>query len=76
MDADPAQEEVFLIGRDNGHWPEFDLFRFYYAVVDRETGILEYTSDEYVSDRFNILVEDRDRDGVSEIHFQYIKGGN
>ena len=76
MDADPASEEVFLIGRDNGHWPEFDLFRFYYAVVDRETGAVEYTSEEYISDRFNILVEDRDKDGVSEIHFQYIKGGN
>ena len=76
MDADPALEEVFLIGRDNGHWPEFDLFRFYYAVVDRETSAVEFTSDEYISDRFNILVEDRDKDGVSEIHFQYIKGGN
>ena len=51
MDADPALEEVFLIGRDNGHWPEFDLFRFYYAVVDRETGAVEYTSEEYLSDR-------------------------
>ena len=75
MDADPALEEVFLIGHDNGHWPEFDLFKFYYSVVDRETGAIEYTSDEYVSDRFNILVEDRDRDGISEIHFQYIKDG-
>ena len=76
MDADPALEEVFLIGRDNGHWPEFDLFRFYYAVVDRETRAVEYTSAEYVSDRFNMLVEDRDRDGVCEIHFQYVKDGN
>ena len=25
MDADPALEEVFLIGHDAGHWPEFKL---------------------------------------------------
>ena len=75
MDGDPALEEVFLIGHDAGHWPEFDLFKFYYAVVDRATGAIEYTSEEYLSDRFNLLVDDRDRDGVSEIHFQYIKDG-
>ena len=75
MDADPAPEEVFLIGHDAGHWPEFDLFKFYYAVVDQEDGSIEYTSGEYLSDRFNLLVEDRDRDGVSEIHFQYIRDG-
>ena len=76
MDGDAAQEEVFLVGHDAGHWPEFDLFKFYYSVVDRATGAIEYTSDEYLSDRFNLLVDDRDRDGVSEIHFQYIKDGS
>ena len=76
MDVDAALEEVFLVGHDAGHWPEFDLFKFYYSVVDRATGAIEYTSDEYLSDRFNLLVDDRDRDGVSEIHFQYIKDGS
>lgn len=75
MDADPALEEVFLVGHDAGHWPEFDLFKFYYTVVDKKSGDIEYTSEEFLSDRFNILVEDRDGDGVSEIHFQYIADG-
>ncbi len=75
MDTDPALEEVFLVGHDAGHWPEFDLFKFYYAVVDKASGAIEFTSSEYLSNRFNLLVEDRDRDGISEIHFQYIKDG-
>ena len=37
MDGDPAAEQVFLFGRDNGHWPEFDLFKSYIAVVDSRT---------------------------------------
>ena len=28
MDDDTAMEEVMLFGRDNGHYPTFDLFKF------------------------------------------------
>ena len=37
MDGDDALEEVMLFGRDNGHYPTFDLFKAYYAIVDNYT---------------------------------------
>ena len=56
MDGDDALEEVMLFGRDNGHYPTFDLFKAYYAIVDNYTKEIQYISDEiYVTDKYNLL---------------------
>ncbi len=74
MDDDPQMEEV--IGRDNGHWPEFDLFKFYYVIVDAYTHEIQYTSEgEYVTDHYELIVEDRNKDGKGELYVNYIKDG-
>lgn len=76
MDGDDSLEEVMLFGRDNGHYPTFDLFKAYYAIVDNYTKELEYISDEiYITDKYNLLVEDRNNDGVSELYISYFKDG-
>lgn len=76
MDGDEALEEVMLFGRDNGHYPTFDLFKAYYAIVDNYTKEVQYISDEiYVIDKFNLLVEDRNNDGVNELYISYFKDG-
>ena len=50
-------EEVMLFGRDNGHYPPFDLFKAYYAIVDNYTKEIQYISDEiYVTDKYNCLL--------------------
>lgn len=76
MDGDDALEEVILFGRDNGHYPTFDLFKAYYVIVDNYTKEIEYISDEiYVTDQYNLLVEDRNNDGISELYISYFKDG-
>ena len=66
MDDDTAMEEVMLFGRDNGHYPTFDLFKFYYVIVDNYTREIQYISDEiYVTDKYTLTVEDRNNDGIS-----------
>ena len=76
MDEDPQMEEVMLIGRDNGHWPEFDLFRFYYVIVDTYTHEIEYQSEgDYTTDQYDLTVEDRNKDGIGELYIHYIKEG-
>ena len=76
MDDDPALEEVILFGHDNGHYPTFDLFKAYYAIVDNYTKEVQYvTEGEYVTDHFELVVEDRDNDGISELYVSYFKDG-
>lgn len=76
MDGDDALEEVMLFGRDNGHYPTFDLFKAYYVIVDNYTKEVQYISDEiYVTDKYNLLVEDRNNDGISELYISYFKDG-
>ena len=72
LDADPASEQVILFGHDNGHWPEFDLFKAYIAVVDTRSRAVEFLSDEFVTDRYNLTVEDRDGDGIEEFYYYFI----
>lgn len=77
MDDDPQLEEVMLFGRDNGHWPEFDLFKAYYVIVGTYSKEIKYISPvEYVTDEYNMLVEDMNKDGVSELYITYIKEGS
>mgnify|MGYP006350382285 FL=1 len=65
-----------LFGHDNGHYPTFDLFKAYYAIVDNYTKEIQYISDEiYVTDKYNLLVEDRNKDGISELYISYFKDG-
>ena len=61
MDGDDALEEVMLFGRDNGHYPTFDLFKAYYAIVDNYTKEVQYISDE-------IYVTDIRKDGTIFLH--------
>ena len=76
MDDDAAMEEVMLFGRDNGHYPTFDLFKFYYVIVDNYTKEIQYISDEiYVTDKYALTVEDRNNDGISELYIDYFKDG-
>lgn len=76
IDDDSQLEEVFLFGHDNGHWPEFDLFKFYVAVVGVYDKQVKYLSSEFVCDKYNLIVEDRNMDGRSEIYISYIKDGS
>lgn len=76
MDDDPALEEVMLFGCDNGHYPLFDLFKCYYAIVDNYTKEVQYVSpDIYVVDKYSLLVEDRNLDGIHELYITYFKDG-
>ena len=76
MDDDPALEEVILFGHDNGHYPTFDLFKAYYAIVDNDTKEVQYITDgEYVTDHYDLTVEDRNNDGIYELYVTYFKDG-
>lgn len=75
MDNEAALEEVMLFGHDNGHYPTFDLFKAYYAIVDYYTKEVKYISDELVVDHYELIVEDRNNDGISELYISYFKDG-
>ncbi len=75
MDDDAAPEEVMLFGRDNGHYPTFDLFKCYYAIVDHYTKEVQYVSDVFVTDAYSLTVEDRNNDSISELYIHYFKDG-
>ena len=72
MDVGLPAEKVVLFGHDNGHWPEFDLFKTYFAVIDSQTGEVKYISDEHVTDRYNLCIDDRDGDGLDELYYYYV----
>lgn len=74
MDDDEALEEVMLFGRDVGHYPQFDLFEVYYAIVDYYTKEVQYLSDKtYYTTSMDLVVEDRNKDGRSELYRKYFK---
>lgn len=75
MDEDFALERVILFGRDLGHYPLFDLFKCYYAIVDNYTMEIQYTSEVFVTDVFDLTVEDRNGDGFYELYRKYFKDG-
>lgn len=76
MDDDAALEEVMLFGKDNGHYATYDLFKYYYAIVDNYTKEVEYISpEEYCSEAYSLVVEDRNNDGISELYITYFKEG-
>lgn len=74
MDDDSALEEVMLFGRDLGHYPTFDLFEIYYAIVDNYTKEVEYLQNGvFITDSFDLTVEDRNNDGIFELYRKYFK---
>lgn len=72
MDSDPQLEEVILFGKDNGHYPEFDLFKQYVSIVDNYTKKIEFMGEVVVTDSFNMKIEDRNCDGISEVYYEHI----
>lgn len=75
MDTEPGMEEILVFGHDNGHYPTFDLFKVYYAIVDHYTKQVKYLSDIYVNDTYYARVEDRNADGLCELYIAYFKDG-
>ncbi|MDR0866382.1 MAG: hypothetical protein LBO74_15845, partial [Candidatus Symbiothrix sp.] len=75
MDADPALEEVFLFAADNGHYPYFDLFKVYYVIVDYYTKEIEYKSEILITSKRELVLEDRNNDGIYELYRAYFRDG-
>lgn len=75
MDHLQGKEEVLVFGRDNGHYPTFDLFQVYYVILDRYSKEVKFMSDVYVNDTYDVLLEDRNDDGLSELYISYFKDG-
>jgi chitinase len=75
MDNDPALEEVFLFAADNGHYPYFDLFKVYYVIVDYYTKELKYKSEILISTKRELVLEDRNNDGIYELYRSYFRDG-
>ncbi|MDH6358886.1 hypothetical protein [Parabacteroides sp. PF5-9] len=75
MDNDQALEEVILFASDNGHYPYFDLFKSYYVIIDYYTKELKYKSDITISDRRELVLEDRNSDGIYELYRAYFQDG-
>jgi chitinase len=75
LDDTPEEEEVLLFTADNGHYPYFDLFRCYYVIMGNYSKTVKYTSDVFLSTSRDLLLEDRNKDGVFELYRKYIKDG-
>ena len=75
MDDDPALEEIFLFSADYGHYPYFDLFRYYYVIIDNYTKETKYISDIIVSTERTLQLEDRNNDGKYELYRRYFRDG-
>ena len=75
MDDDPAQEEILLFSADYGHYPYFDLFRYYYVIIDNYSKETKYISDIIVSTERILVLEDRNNDGKYELYRRYFQNG-
>jgi len=76
MESNGEDVEVILFSRDAGHYPYFDLFRSYYVIIGYYSKDVKYTSSETLSDRREIILEDRNKDGCFELYRRYLKDGN
>lgn len=76
MDGDPETETVIAFGRDKGHYPEFDLFQTYWAIIGSYSKTVKYMSGEFVTDKYGMLLEDRNGDGRSELYVSYLLDGS
>jgi chitinase len=75
MDDDPALEDVILFSAHNGHYPYFDLFKNYYVIIDHYTKEIEYKSDIVISTERDLVLEDRNNDGIHELYRRYFQDG-
>ena len=75
MDDSPELEEVLLFSADNGHYPYFDIFRYYFVIIDNYTKETKYISDVIFSTERTLLLEDRNNDGKYELYRQYFQDG-
>lgn len=55
LDSDDEEETAILLGRDVGHYPYFDLFKYYYVIADQTKQEVLFTSKKFLSDRMNLL---------------------
>lgn len=75
MEGDAEDVEVILFSRDAGHYPYFDLFRSYYVIIGYYSKEVKYTSSEILSDKRELILEDRNKDGRFELYRRYLKDG-
>jgi len=75
MDDSGEDVEVILFSKDAGHYPYFDLFRSYYAIVGYYSKEVKYISTEFLSDKRELVLEDRNKDGRYELYRRYLKDG-
>lgn len=73
MDDSKEDEEVFLFSADNGHYPDFDIFKCYYVVVGNYSKEVKYISTVTRSTLRDLVLEDRNQDGIYELYRRYMK---
>ena len=52
LDSDDEEETAILLERDVGHYPYFDLFKYYYVIADQTKQKSLFTSEKFLSDIF------------------------
>ncbi len=70
MDTTPEKESILLYGRDVGHYPEFDLFEYYYVIYRDD---VLWKSPKFRSNELQIHTADRNEDGIFELNIRYFK---
>ncbi len=70
MDTTPEKESILLYGRDVGHYPEFDLFEYYYIIYRDD---VLWKSPKFRSNEMQIHTADRNEDGIFELNIRYFK---
>ncbi|MGJ1536291.1 hypothetical protein ACR784_14830 [Sphingobacterium multivorum] len=75
MEDGDEDVEVILFAKDAGHYPYFDLFRSYYVIIGYYSKEVKYTSSEVLSDKRELILEDRNKDGRFELYRRYLKDG-
>ena len=75
MDDSDELEDVLLFSADNGHYPYFDIFKCYYVILGYYSKKVKHISDVTLSDKRELLLEDRNNDGKFELYRRYMKDG-
>lgn len=75
MDDGKEDVEVFLFSSDNGHYPSFDIFKCYYAIIGNYSKEVKFTSDVTLTTTRELNLEDRNNDGIFELYRRYMKDG-
>lgn len=75
MDDTKEEEEVFLFTADNGHYPYFDIFKSYYVIIGYYSKEVKHISEITLSTSKELVLEDRNKDGIYELYRRYMKDG-